>query len=319
MLEMNNLLILNAGVLGAMPPVLRPLLGPLFNIPLRYKIARVKKFIVPVWEERLKTLEHEPNDPSHEEPGDHMQMMVRYAARERPHELRDFDLITRRVCGSMFGAVHQTTMQVTNLLLNVVGSDAEFNTISTLRDETARIIGGNPDFVWTKSNISHMVKADSVSRETLRLYSFGGRANFRIVMVDGFRTDQGHLLPKGTMISFLGQPAQTDDQLLDDALKFDPFRFSRLREDAASRDEKAPPVSFVSTSPDFLPFGHGKHACPGRFLIDFELKMIQSYIVTNYDLKYPDEYNGRRPPNKWMTEALMPPEGAKILVRRRKS
>ena len=77
--------------------------------------------------------------------------------------------------------------------------------------------------------------------------------------------------------------------------------------------------SFLTTSADFLPFGHGKHACPGRFLIDFELKMIIAYVLMNYDVKFPDVYGGKRPANRWLAEAYLPPDDAKILVKRRKA
>lgn len=317
-IDINNSLIMNAGVTGAMPRALQPIVGRLFNIPMHSKIAKMKKFIGPLWESRLETLKYDRDDPAHDEPGDHVQMMVRWAAQNRPQELHDYDLITRRIIANNFGAIHQTGMQVSNMLLNIVGSDAEFNTVAALREESTRVFADGSEGLWTKAKISQLIKGDSVARETMRLNSFGNRAGMRTVMADGFVTDLGDALPKGTMVSFLGRPAQTDEKTMDDPLKYDPFRFSRIRETAASRNEQAPALSFVTTSTEFLPFGHGKHACPGRFLIDFELKMIQAYVVQNYDVKFPDEYNGQRPPNKWLTEAIVPPEGAKIMVRRRK-
>jgi cytochrome P450 len=213
--------------------------------------------------------------------------------------------------------MHQTSIQVVNVLLNIIGSDAEFNTISVLREEISRVLGGTPS--WTKAKVAQMTRADSVARETLRLDSFGGRAVMRKVLVDGLVTEDGTALPKGAMISFLGRPAQVDATKFDNPLEFDPFRFSRQREAAA--DEHGKPgcghLSFVSTSPEHLPFGHGKHACPGRFLVDFELKMIISYVLINYDVKFPPEYGGQRPENRWRAEANFPPDGARILIKRR--
>ena len=51
--------------------------------------------------------------------------------------------------------------------------------------------------------------------------------------------------------------------------------------------------------------------------MDFELKMILAYILLNYDIEFPEEYEGKRPDVRWMAEVLMPPAGAKIRVRRR--
>ncbi|CCF32918.1 cytochrome P450 [Colletotrichum higginsianum] len=318
-IDIVNQLIMNAGATGGSPRVLRPVVGTLVNLTLHSKVNRLKKMFQPIWEERVEILKHDRDDPDHVEPQDHLQMMARYAKEHRPEEFNDIDMMTRRLIAANFGSMHQTSLQVTNMLLNILGSDAEFNTIAALRDEVDRVLHADGDGNWTKAKVNRMVKADSVARETLRLNSFGGRAVFRKVMVDGIKTPDGQGLPKGTLISFLGQPAQTDGEVIEDPLKYDPFRFSRMREDAAARDEKAPAVSFVTTSPEYLPFGHGKHACPGRFLIDFELKMIIAYLLGHYDVEFPAEYNGKRPENYWLTEACFPPDGARVRIRRKKN
>lgn len=316
-LKINEWLIINAGVTGGTPRILQPIVGFLLNIPTRRLLSKMEKWFVPLWKKRLELLPVNPQSPGHEEPQDHLQLILRYAQRERQHELHDFPLILRRLAATNFGSMHQTKIQVTNVILNVLGSDAEYNTIAVLRDEVDRILGDDKNAAWTKAKVSQMTRADSVSRETLRLQSFGGRAIFRKVMTSNFETPDGYHLPKGTLLSFLSQPAHIDHDKMDDAAKYDPFRFSRLRELAESRNEKIPPVSLVSTSPEFLPFGHGKHACPGRFLIDFELKMILAYVLRNYDIAFADELDGKRPPNIWLTEAVLPPNGVKIRVKRR--
>ncbi|KAL4922599.1 cytochrome P450 [Aspergillus aurantiobrunneus] len=308
--------IITAGVIGGTPIVLRPLLGPLVGLKARLANRRLRKHFEPLYRERLATLQYARDDPSHVEPQDHLQMMLRFAQRERPHELYDLKNIATRLTTANFGSMHQTSIQVTNMLLNIMGSDAEYNTIAVLRDEVAHILG--VDTQWTKAKVSKMTKADSVARETLRCHSFGGRAGFRRVMVDGVRTDAGLELPKGTLFSFMSQGAHVDEESYADPLKYDPFRFSRSRE-AATDASKTGSQSFVSTGPSYLGFGHGKHACPGRFLIDFELKMIIAYVLTRYDVKFPEEYGNRRPANRWMTEAVVPPEGVKVLVKRRRT
>ncbi|KAJ4266123.1 hypothetical protein NW762_004102 [Fusarium torreyae] len=313
-LETNDLFIANAGLTGGMPRILQPVTGTIFGFLTDAKVAKAKKWIVPLFRQRLDTLKNHPEEP---EPQDQIQMMIRYGLRERQHEMDDEDLFARRVIAQNFGSIHNTHIQVSNLILNVLGSDAEFNTISVLREEMDRIVGTDDTIPWTKSAINQMSRADSASRESIRLCSFGGRAVMRKVLTDNFKTEDGRHIPKGSIISFMGRPAQTDEAFYEDALKYDPFRFSRAREHAESRDEKAPAVSFVSTSPDFLPFGHGKHACPGRFLVDFEMKMILAYMLRNYDVKFPDEYEGKRPPNYWLAEANLPPNGVDILIKRR--
>lgn len=47
------------------------------------------------------------------------------------------------------------------MLLNIPGSDSEYNTVEVLRDEATQIVGN--DKKWTKSKISKMTKDDIVA------------------------------------------------------------------------------------------------------------------------------------------------------------
>lgn len=294
--------------------MLRPFIGRLAGIKTKLAQRKVRQHLEPIYRTRLEAFNNTHHNPLYVEPQDHLQLMLRYAQRERPDELYNLDVISRRLTAANFGSMHQTSIQVTNMLLNIVGSDPEYNTIAILREEATRAMGEDEN--WTKAKICKMDKADSVARETLRCHSFGSRSILRKVMVNGLVTDTGIKLPKGSMISFLGQPAQMDADKYENPQKYDPFRFSRMR-DAASDTAKTNALSFVSTGPNYLPFGHGKQACPGRFLLDFELKMIIAYVLRKYDIKFPEEYDGKRPENRWLGEANIPPEGVSLVVKRR--
>lgn len=136
-------LIMNGGVATGMPAALRPIAGRLSGLPVGMAIRKIRKLFEPLYRERLETLKYAKDDPDHEEPQDHLQMMMRYAQRERPHELLDLEMMTKRLVTANFGSMHQTTLQTTNMLLNILGSDAEFNTISVLRDEVSRVMGSD--------------------------------------------------------------------------------------------------------------------------------------------------------------------------------
>lgn len=322
--------VLTAAGVGAVPTILRPILGPLMSIPLRYVVYRLQSIFQPLLQQRLQSL----SSPKSEDPQDHLQMMLRYARTERPLELNLRDM-THRLAMANFGSFHQTSIMATNLILNILESDAEYNTIALLREEAERCLKASGG-VWTKATAAQMVRADSVNRETMRINAFGNRSLIRKVMVDDLTTEDGILLPKGAMVSVLAHPAQCDGDVYDEPLKFDPFRFSRVREGASEARtengaEKATPspvpttnptptagnLTVVSTGPQNLIFGHGRHACPGRFLLDFELKMILSYLFANYDVELPVEYGGKRPSSEWVAEAMMPPSAARIRIRRR--
>lgn len=165
-----------------------------------------------------------------------------------------------------------------------------------------------------------MVHADSAARETMRLHSAGNRFVLRKVMKDGLVTEDGGVLPKGSTISFLAFPLQVDSDNFEDALKYDPFRYSRARETPTCSEMGKPGINhltFVSTSPDHLAFSHGRHACPGRFLVDFIVKMIIAYIITKYDIVFAERLQGKRPSNVWIAESNVPPGGVTLRLRRR--
>ncbi|KAK0725202.1 hypothetical protein B0H67DRAFT_641651 [Lasiosphaeris hirsuta] len=80
---------------------------------------------------------------------------------------------------------------------------------------------------------------------------------------DELTTEDGIVLPKGTSTSYFTFNPQTDPDAFEDPLEYNPFRFSKMREDATATGKKMVPVSFVSTSMDHLAFGHGNNSFPG--------------------------------------------------------
>lgn len=296
-----------AAIVGGMPKVLRPIIGPLVHTAQAPILRTMRGKFKQLHEERLAFC-RATNKESPYEPQDHFQMMMRYGLSDRPQEVTNLTSMTGRIAVSNLGSYHQTTMALTNMLLDILDSDKEFNTIALLREEIASVVGSNGD--WSKATIAKLVRCDSVCKETLRLHNFGGRSVMRKVMVP-CTTEDGIVLPKGAMVSLL-LTSQVDEEYFSSPHKFIPFRYLAMRE----KEEAG--ASFVSLGDKFLPFGYGRHACPGRFLLDFELKMTLSYLLMHYNIELAPEHKGVRPPSNWAAEARMPPPGAKIRVRRRK-
>lgn len=66
----------------------------------------------------------------------------------------------------------------------------------------------------------------------------------------------GTFIPKGTLVTAAAAPAHRDQKYYERADAFDPFRFSRAREETGIGATQA----FTHTSSKWLAFGHGKHA-----------------------------------------------------------
>jgi cytochrome P450 len=308
--------VIEAGLIGILPKSWRPYFAPFLTLPMHYHAFFIRILLKPTYDQRIKILNNLPeNDVP--EPLDHLQMMMKYAQKDRPKEFNLKD-IAKRVGISNIGSIHQSSIAMTNIIFNILESDAKYDTIALIRSEITNFFtsdGGK----WKKANVAKMYKLDSIIRETLRIHSFGNRGVMRQVKVDNLVTEDGFLLPKGAEVSILAHPSQTDPDNFPNPDEFDPFRFSRSREAAVANNtgENTSQNAFISTGATHLAFGHGKHACPGRFILDFELKMMLCCVFGRYDLTLPEAYKGKRPPVKWVAEAQMLQSWGDVLVKRR--
>lgn len=123
---------------------------------------------------------------------------------------------------------------------------------------------------------------------------------------------------------------------------FDGFRFSRMRQQYGHGHDKNGEGSsifnrhMVSTAQEHLVFGHGRHACPGRYVdclsVTFilcmsnigkwdrffaatELKAMLAHILINYDVKA--ETEGVRPPDECLGLLRVPSREGKIWIKQR--
>jgi hypothetical protein len=120
-----------------------------------------------------------------------------------------------------------------------------------------------------------------------------------------------HTVPRGTTIGVSLDNVHLNDKIYPDALTFDPFRFVKLKE----QDPSGRKFDMTTNSIDSLSFGHGRHACPGRYFAASELKLMFAHVVTNYDVKLENE--GVRPRDLWIVGACVPNPNAKVLFRKR--
>lgn len=85
-----------------------------------------------------------------------------------------------------------------------------------------------------------------------------------------------------------------DKEIFGDGSGYMPRRFLELRQKPGNENK----WQFVTTGPEHLAFGHGKHSCPGRFFASNEIKVILIHLVVKYDWQWTasghkkDIYNG---------------------------
>ncbi|KAF9355985.1 hypothetical protein BGX34_010162 [Mortierella sp. NVP85] len=125
------------------------------------------------------------------------------------------------------------------------------------------------DRAITNKAVKKMAKMDSIYREIMRyqLPPIMGthKANEDVVLSNGMT------ITKGTRVTCNGWSVhQTQETQGEDPTEFRPFRY-------VGKNKAA-----TKAAPDFLPFGLGRHVCPGRFLAVQDMKIFGALIVGRY-------------------------------------
>lgn len=170
----------------------------------------------------------------------------------------------------------------------------------------------------TAEGLYQMKLLDSVMRESARLNPTNVMRMQRSVL-QSFQLSDGTVIPAGVDIAVPALPVNLDESKYPDALRFDPYRFVRLRS-----GEKPDPIGyasrelyqFISVTKENMAFGFGKPACPGRFFAAAEIKLMLIFILIDYDIKMPDGLEGRYANNVRGT-SITPDFSKSIMIRRR--
>ncbi|BCS21600.1 cytochrome P450 [Aspergillus puulaauensis] len=199
-------------------------------------------------------------------------------------------------------ANHTTSDMVTKILIRICENP---ELIQPLRDEAIEAVRGGRLRV---AALQKMFLMESVMKESQRLEPFFLLSMFRYatetVILPG-----GTTIPQGTLLT-VANPSRLDPAIYPDPEKFDGYRFVRMRDDP----ENAHLAPFTKTNPTNLNFGHGKQACPGRFIAVNQIKIALCHILLKYDVELVEEC-----PSQLIRSGLLTVRnpGAKIRVRRR--
>lgn len=250
----------------------------------------------------------------------------------------DRDLLMSRLLHLNMVAVHTTSMVMSNVLMDLYTSSHKEEFVAGLREECERVLaehGGK----WTKDAVNKLYRIDSTLRESLR-HQVLGEVNVRRMVISryiaarkgspanylldpkGISLSDGLHIPQGITVVAPVHAIHTDESIYQNATEWNAFRFSQPWEDhlarlttgsAASRD-RIYQQSFTAFGEDYLSFGYGRHACPGRFFASQELKLMLAHVVMNYDIKI----EGPRPANLSMNASRVPKDDVTMQVRLRR-
>ncbi|TBU58191.1 cytochrome P450 [Dichomitus squalens] len=287
-------------LLKLFPKAFKPLVASWMSHAKR-TIRRALPYLRPVITERkAKIKEHGLGEDWPGKPNDLLQWIIEQAI---PRGVDD-ESIAARVLLVNFAAIHTSSMSVTQALYHLAAAPGY---IQPLREEVESITAVEG---WTKAAMGKMWKLDSFLKESQRYNGIGLTSVGRKALKDVLLSD-GTLIPAGTLVVANSYPMHHDDEYYPNAGEFDPFRFARMRE----LEGEGTKHQFVNTSTSYVPFGVGRHACPGRFFAANELKAMLAYIVVNYDVKI--DGDGARPPNVYFANSVIPNQKGKIMFRKR--
>ena len=147
--------------------------------------------------------------------------------------------------------------------------------------------------------------------------------------VKPFTFSNGMHIPKGAFVECALLGAHHDGRNYADPDVFDPWRFSSMHQAEGGSTKH----QLVTTSNEFLIFGHGRHAwsvahlqenelslivcciSPGRFFVSVMLKLAIARMILDYDLSFENEGAGY-PPDTYLNGFCLPADAEVVFQRK---
>lgn len=257
--------IMSAELIRLFPTWMKPWVAKLTPFRKQQKLAR--ELMGPLVQKRLDT----KWDEEKEKPNDMIQILIDAA----PPVERTMPQIVERMMTLNMASIHTTSMTLTAAVY-MLGSPEGAKYVPALREEVERYsIDGKID----KMALGKLVKLDSFLRECGRVIPLGLISLVRVARKE-FRFSDGMVIPKGGKVAAPIDQFHNEGPEIPDSAAFDGFRYSSLNAQSTGPTRH----QMVNTDLNYLLFGHGKHACPGRFLAVTELKLIFATLLLQYDV-----------------------------------
>jgi cytochrome P450 len=285
-------------IMRVAPPILRPI--TYWFIPqatrLRAEVRDARKLIMPEIERRKerarKALEAGQKPPK---TADSIGWMYEVA------KGREVDYVAAQLSLTL-AAIHTTTEATAQALIHICGNP---EVVQPMREEIIAVISENG---WTKAALQKLRLMDSFLKESSRLSPLNNVSMNRFAMRE-LELSDGTVIPKGSRLMVAN--AFRDPAHYKDPEKFDAFRFANARLEAG----QANMWGHVTTTASHMGFGHGQHACPGRFFASNEIKVALCHLLLKYDFDFVD---GKVPEPMRFENGNSVDSKAEISLRRRK-
>ncbi|TGO19308.1 hypothetical protein BTUL_0005g01580 [Botrytis tulipae] len=311
------------------PTWLRPFATPF--LPEIRKIEQHKavgaKLLRPIIQERIQIFRDgegvDKDDESEDNQGTAVSWLMRWSTEKKKE---DPLALAQHQLSLSFAAIHTTGTALTHVLFDLA---AHPQFIAPLREEIDQVlaedgweVGSSGNKYLKNQSLPKLKKMDSLLKESSRLSPVELGEFFTNVRAttSPIRLSTGETIPTGTRVSFdsytINMNGPNVSSAIDPPEKFSPFRWSTLRE-APGNESK---YQLVTTNKESMNFGHGNHACPGRFFAATEIKLVLVEILKNWDFRLVGDKEGKggeRPGNYYNNTMVSANSAAKLEFKRR--
>jgi cytochrome P450 len=212
-------------------------------------------------------------------------------------------MLVNRVLAFNFLQSYSNTLTLTNQVYDLISLPKGLfeETVAAMREEIRAELERSEG--WTHEFVNKLDVMDSFLRESLRDNPIGEVGLERTIMrKEGFTFSNGLHVPYGSTLAAPLKAIQHDS-------KNYPGGFNPKR---ALQDPDRPKSTTIG--PDFLNFGLGRPACPGRWFASNLQKIALSHLIMDYDFERVDV----RPPGVRKVTLVEPCGRSLITLRKRK-
>ncbi|KAL9603744.1 MAG: hypothetical protein Q9179_002093 [Wetmoreana sp. 5 TL-2023] len=295
------------------PPYLRWLAPYLMNGP-KLSLAnrkRAAEVILPIYEKRMAA---KGDGTGH---GDGIQWLIAGAGSRKKSalELADEQLFLS------IASIHSTSASTLSILHDLADHRKDYDGIVEEIQTVQKTYGST----WTRQSLSKLELLDSFMKESQRVHpiALGTMPSSTVkrersmlitvtrAAVKPYTFKDGFHLPANTLMSFPMAELNHDADIWPDSDVFDGSRFLRMR-----RDGDPNSWQFAYVGENSINFGAGTHACPGRYFVSHEIKIMLAHLLLNYEIKWPQGKS--RPANMVHDFATPPNPMAEMMFRKKK-
>ncbi|KPM42339.1 Ent-kaurene oxidase [Neonectria ditissima] len=305
--EYSKNLFITGMILRLFPKVMRPFVAPLLPTyrALLSNVATGRRVVTSIVTSRRA--DEAQWGEQYARPTDILQWMMDSATGEE----QLIENLSQRILILSLASIHTTALTMTQAMYDLCANPEHFEPLRQEVTEVLRREGG-----WKKTTLNYFLRLDSLLKESQR-FNPVFLLTFNRIFHKPLKLSDGTVLPAGTRVAVAANAKLQDAAHVPGPAgpgEFDPFRYSRLREDPA-HPENAQKHLFAMIDSNNMAFGYGKYGCPGRFYASNEMKLVLAHLLLLYDIKLQDGQG--RPKNLSVDSDMFPDPAARVLIKKR--